>query len=91
MPDPLPRWLDAAEAATHLGLRELEFLRRTKAGKLPGPSYQLGARTPRWDRSALDAAMTGGAALTRRPLAGAVNAILEEGRKKGHQKAALRR
>lgn len=87
MPDTPSRWLDAAEAASHVGLRDLEFLRRVKAGKLPGPSYQLGPRTPRWDRAALDGAMTGGAALTRRPLAGAVHAILEEGRKK----AALRR
>jgi predicted DNA-binding transcriptional regulator AlpA len=81
------RWLDPAEAASHVGLRELEFLRRVKAAKLPAPSYALGPRTPRWDRMALDQAMTG-AAPSRRPLAGAVNAILAEGREKA---ASLRR
>jgi predicted DNA-binding transcriptional regulator AlpA len=87
MADAPSRWLDQPAAASHVGLRETEFARRVKAGKLPGPSYALGDRTPRWDRMALDQAMTG-AAPSRRPLAGAVNAILAEGRKKA---ASLRR
>ncbi len=30
-----------------------------KTGRIPEPSYHLGPRRPRWDRFALDAAMTG--------------------------------
>jgi hypothetical protein len=39
MADTPSRWLDPAEAASHVGLRELEFLRRVKAAKLPAPSH----------------------------------------------------
>lgn len=61
-PDPAKaRWLDAPTAARYLDLRETAFSRQVKAGKLPAPSYQLGTRTPRWDRLALDAAMAGSA------------------------------
>ena len=81
MPEP-HRWLDSTEAAAHVGLREMEFLRRVKAARLPAPSYQLGARTPRWDRAALDATMTGGPTSQPRPLSGAINAVLAAGREK---------
>jgi hypothetical protein len=30
--------------------------RHVKSGKLPGPSFHLGPKSPRWDREALDAA-----------------------------------
>ena len=55
-----PRWLDAPAAAAYLSLREDAFLRAVKAGTCPQASRHLGPRTPRWDREALDAAMTGG-------------------------------
>lgn len=53
-----PRWLDTYAAAGHIGLSPDAFRRRVKAGTLPKPSEALGPRNPRWDRAALDAAMT---------------------------------
>lgn len=84
MPD--PGWLPPHAAAAHLGLTIDAFRRRVKAGHLPAPSLKLGPRNPRWDRAALDAAMTS-AAPSARPLSGAVHAILQKGR----QAATLRR
>lgn len=77
---PNPRWLDMHAAAEYVGLTTDTFRRRVKAGKLPPPSDRLGARLLRWDRTALDAAMTP-AAPSRRPLTGAINAIQIQGKK----------
>jgi hypothetical protein len=81
MHDP-QRWLGPHDAAAHLGLTFDGFRRRVKAGKLPAPSHALGPRNPRWDRAALDATMAGAAPSASRPLAGAIHAILAEGRQK---------
>lgn len=83
-----PRWLGPHDAALHVGLTFDAFRRRVRDGKLPPPSHAHGTRTPRWDREALDAAMAGAAPLVRRPLQGAIDAILAEGRRKA---ASLRR
>ena len=83
------RWLDIHDAAAHVGLTFDAFRRRVRAGKMPPPSHALGPRNPRWDRVALDAAMAGAPPSARRPLSGAINAILAEGRTKAQ--AALRR
>lgn len=84
MPDVAPRWLDADDAARHLGLRVDAFLRRVKAANLPPPSYHLGQRTPRWDRQALDSSLAVGAAspAAGRPFSEVVREILAEGRKR---------
>ena len=79
---PEPGWLYPHAAAAHLGLTLDAFRRRVKAGTLPAPSLALGERNPRWDRAALDAAMTGAARSAGRPLSGAVHAILAQGRAK---------
>jgi hypothetical protein len=87
--DVAARWLDPETAARYVGLGAEAFKRRVKAGKMPPPSYAHGPRSPTWDRLALDAAMTSNAPSRHRPLSGAVNAALEQGRKKAQ--AALRR
>ena len=56
------RWLNADEAAAYLSLSVEGFRRKVRAGVVPEPSRVLGAALPRWDRAALDAAMTGGIA-----------------------------
>ena len=81
------RWLNPEEAARYVGLTSDAFRRRVKAATMPQPTYAHGPRNPRWDRVALDAAMTGAPPSQRRPLSGAVHAVLAEGR----QKIALRR
>ena len=83
------RWLDPEGAAEYVGLPVDAFKRRVKAGKMPPPSYAHGPRSPAWDRLALDAAMTSNAPSRNRPLSGAVNAALAQGRKKAQ--ASLRR
>lgn len=60
-----PRWLTLDEAAAYLRLREDRFRRMVRAGKLPAPSRRLGPRDPRWDRHALDQAMSGELTSTR--------------------------
>lgn len=77
---PNPRWLDMHAAAAHIGITPDAFRRRVKAGTLPKPSAALGPRLLRWDRAALDAAMTP-AAPSRRPLSGAINALTLQGTK----------
>lgn len=83
-----PRWLDMHAAAAYIGLSPDTFRRRVKAGKLPAPSDRLGARLLRWDRAALDAAMTP-AAPSRRPLTGAIHALQTQSTKAAP--SALRR
>jgi predicted DNA-binding transcriptional regulator AlpA len=76
------RWLDADAAADHLSLRIDAFYRAVRSGRFPKATRHLGTRTPRWDRSALDAAMTGGTASTdtRTAFDALAEEIKEEGR-----------
>lgn len=57
-------WLNRDALAAHLCIRVDAISRLMRAGKLPDPSYHLGPRQPRWDRSKVDAAMSGGVAST---------------------------
>lgn len=51
----VPRGLTRAEAAAYVGLCSRTFTKRVDGGELPGPS----AATGRWDRVALDQAISG--------------------------------
>lgn len=70
------RWLDPEAAARYLSVRPDALPRLVKDGRIPAPSHALGARSPRWDRLALDAAFDGGTASTN--ISNAVNAIAQE-------------
>ena len=77
----MTRWLSADDAARYLSLRVDAFLRRVKAGKMPPASYHLGARSPRWDREALDLRMEHSAASSHRQhVSRAVDELLRKGR-----------
>lgn len=80
-----PRWLDLAAAAAYLSLRPDIFARKVKAGAIPAPSVNLGERTPRWDRGALDATMSGGTGSTnaREAVNALATQIAAQGRKDG--------
>lgn len=52
------RWLTREDAARHVSLSTVAFSRRVRLGVLPAGVSTLGHL--RWDRMALDAAMTGG-------------------------------
>lgn len=58
------RWLDREALARHISVRPSAITRLMRAGRLPQPSYHLGPRLPRWDRTQVDAAFDGGAAST---------------------------
>jgi hypothetical protein len=58
------RWLDPEAAAAYLSVRVDALPRLVKQGRIPAPDHRLGARSPRWDRLALDAAFEGGTAST---------------------------
>lgn len=58
------RWLTREDAARYLSLSQAAFTRRVREGILPQGVGTLGHL--RWDKAALDAAMTG-AALPRSP------------------------
>lgn len=60
----LPRWLDATETAKYICVRPDSLTRLVRQGRIPKPNKQLGDRSPRWDRLALDAAFDGGTAST---------------------------
>jgi hypothetical protein len=85
-----PRWLDAEAAARYLSMRVDVFLRAVTKKRVPPPSRQLGDRTPRWDRDALDALMLGeSAADTTRSIFNAVaEEIKAQGRKGNSARAA---
>jgi hypothetical protein len=57
-----PRWLDAEATARYLSVRPDALARLVRSGRIPAPNYQLGVRSPRWDRASLDAAFDGGTA-----------------------------
>lgn len=77
-----PRWLRPDAAAAHLGVRPDVLPRLVRIGRIPPPSYHLGARSPRYDRHALDARMAGEVASTDPKVAvhGLIAEILGEGR-----------
>jgi len=77
------RWLDAEDAAAYLSLRLDAFYRAVRAGRIPHASRHLGERTPRWDRTALDSAMSGGTASTDTRTA--IDALAEEIKTEGRK------
>lgn len=56
------RWLDRHALAAYLSIPVGSIRRHLRSGKLPLPSYHLGTKSPRWDRLALDARLSGGVA-----------------------------
>jgi predicted DNA-binding transcriptional regulator AlpA len=52
------RWLSAPHAAEYLDISIDQLRRFVREGKLPKPDRSLGVRMPRWDREALDNAMS---------------------------------
>lgn len=77
-----PRWLDADATAEYISVRAEALRRLVKQGRIPAPNYDLGPRSPRWDRLALDAHFEGGLASTNLEEAAkaCVQKILETGR-----------
>lgn len=55
---PEPRYLTAAEVCQYLSCSRSQLDNLVKAGRLPQP-IRLTGRMIRWDREAIDAAMTG--------------------------------
>jgi hypothetical protein len=70
------RWLDRDALARHISVRVDAIARLQRAGRLPAPSYHLGARQPRWDREQVDATLAGGVASTDPRTA--INALAQE-------------
>jgi predicted DNA-binding transcriptional regulator AlpA len=77
-----PRWLDAEAAARYLSVRVDALPRLVRQGRIPKPSYNLGPRSPRWDRAALDETFEGGSASTNvnEMVRAGVEKILQAGR-----------
>jgi len=55
----MPKWLSLPRAAEHMDISVDALRRLVRTGRLPQPDRSLGQRMPRWDRDALDKAMTG--------------------------------
>jgi excisionase family DNA binding protein len=73
------RWLTPTELAEYLSVSKPGLSDLVKSAKLPPPSYQLGPRSPRWDRLAIDAHMAGGARDPRWvPPSGLADALLKQ-------------
>lgn len=77
-----PRWMDATETAKYICVRVDALPRLVRQGRIPRPHYDVGPRSPRWDRLALDAAFEGGSASTNidEMVRAGVQKILETGR-----------
>lgn len=82
MSDSESRWLDPEAAAKYICVRPDALPRLVRQGRIPKPDYQLGPRSPRWDRFALDAAFDGGTASTdpRTASLASVQKIIAQGR-----------
>ena len=79
MPD--ARWLDPESAAKYLSVRVDALPRLVRQGRIHEPHRDLGERSPRWDRLALDAVFDGGTASTNSRTA--VEALAREIEEKG--------
>ena len=53
------RWLSPKALGHYLGRDPKTLTGLARAGKLPKPTYQLGPKSPRYDRVAVDAMLTG--------------------------------
>lgn len=53
-----PRYLTAQDVCAYIRCSRTQLDRMVADGRLPDPSRHLGDRMPRWDREAIDAAMT---------------------------------
>lgn len=82
----MSKWLSLAHAAEHMDLSADAFRRLVRVKKLPQPDRSLGQRMPRWDRDALDRAMSG-TSISRDPDQ-AVEAWLERQRQRRADRAA---
>lgn len=80
------KWLTLPHAAEHLDLSVDALRRLVRQGRLPQPDRSLGKRMPRWDRDALDKAMSGTPS-SRNPDS-AVEAWLEKQRHSGRDQDA---
>jgi excisionase family DNA binding protein len=56
---PWPRWMSAETAAAYLCVSTAQLRRLVDANRIPAPIY-LSERTPRFDRAAIDNALTKG-------------------------------
>jgi hypothetical protein len=77
-----PRWMDPEATAKYICVRVDALNRLVKQGRIPRPNYDLGPRSPRWDRQALDAAFEGGSDSTNidEAVRASVQKILQTGR-----------
>ena len=77
-----PRWLDSTETAKYICVRVDALPRLVRQGRIPKPNYDIGPRSPRWDRLALDEAFEGGSDSTNidELVRVGVQKILETGR-----------
>jgi hypothetical protein len=53
------RWLRPVDCAAYIGTPAGSLRALVKDGRLPRPSYHLGVKSPRYDREAIDAMITG--------------------------------
>ena len=81
------RWLNRDEVARYLSLRVEAVDRMARDGRLPAPSYSLGTRNPRWDRTELDERMGRGIASTDPSVA--IEALING--EKAHRSASIGR
>jgi hypothetical protein len=58
------RWMDAEATAKYISVRIDALPRLVRQGRIPRPTYDIGPRSPRWDRLALDATFEGGSTST---------------------------
>ncbi len=71
------RWLDPEAVARMLRVRVSQLPGMIGRGRIPRPSYHLGYRSPRWDRTLLEARLRDAAMLRR--VASAERAARESG------------
>lgn len=76
------RWMNPEQTARYISVRVDALSRLVRQGRIPRPNYDLGPRSPRWDRLALDAAFEGGSASTNidEMVKAGVSKILQAGR-----------
>lgn len=80
------RWLDREAVADYISKQPHDIRRLVRDGRIPPPTYHLGQRSPRWDKFAVDAAMSRNLqSFAPRRIDEALEAIREEAARSGNR------
>lgn len=88
----LVRWLKPSDTAAYIGKPKASLKPLCRAGLLPKPSYHFGPKSPRYDREAIDAMISGTERVSKidAAIAGAIECEQNRQSRRIHRQAQAR-